>query len=1164
MRFRLLALERYGSLTDREIRFRQGARLHVVHGRNEAGKSTALAAIADLLFGFEHRTRFDFLHAAPDLRIGAEIVASGGEHLAFRRRKGRRDTLRGADETALGDDALTPFLGGVTRGVFTRAFGLSTETLREGAQDMLKADGDIGASLFAAASGLHEPSELRRHLDTEADAIFAPRAAKDRRFYQALDRFEAARKAMREDELRGADWKALNAGIAELADKLRDIDGQRSKTLAEKARLLRLKRLAPLARLFDQAVEALDDLGAVLAVPPGFAERLRRALAREVEANERRGATTHAVELLRREREALSVDDALVARAAEIAEQFAKTGQYAKAKEDLPGVDREAEGLRQDLEALARRLGLACAADIDRHLPSDADLAALRGLCKEGQALEVELAGLSASLARERQAHGALAREAVERGGTAQDPEPLRERLAAFEPGLRRLEQKADLQRAIEQEARAIAEAALRLDPSVAALDALAAVPLPAPETIARFRRDFDRLGKTLDRAREAAQAAARACLEIETALERLSAGRKLPSSEAIAAERSGRDAEWAKLRAALHGAALAPAARSSSVAGFERHLAEADRLADEALGDAKRVAEHALQQRNLGAARERQAKAQAALAEIEAQERELTGAWRAAFASSGVSPLTPAEMAPWSAAVAALLDRRTQLDERRQKLMGLEQEGQSLLPGLREMAQAIGLQAVAPAGLDEAPALIAGRLEARLRRLSDAWQAARGLAARIDASRARVEELEASLQEASNRSHQWTQRWRAGLPKLGLAPATTLAAAEAAIKAWDEVPDAMRLIAREERRIAGMRRDNLDFERRTMELMRALAPDLVEAPAQIATKALHERAAAAAQAAARRRDYDTRLSSAIETDRLADEGLAEARAALAGLAAEAGLGESGSLQAVLMRLDRHAALRAELRDRHENMLSLADGLDEESIKTELAGFDADTLEQRLSELERETERLELESKESFAEHDREVRRRAALELGAGAELAAQKRRNAEGELAAAARDWAVLKLGALLLGRAIERHREAAHNPLMARAGEVFATLTGGAFSGLGSLYDEGDLPLLVARRANGAGLRIEALSEGTRDQLYLALRLAYVESYASRLEPPPFIADDIFVTFDDERTAHGVAALAEIGANLQCILFTHHRRTAEIAAERLGDEADIIELQD
>ena len=178
MRLVGLDLERYGAFTDRSIRFREDARLHVLYGRNEAGKSTALAAITDLLFGFEHRTGFDFLHAASDLRIGARILGRDGEALAFRRRKGRRGHLDRANDKALRDDALAPFLEGLTRDVFTRAFGLSTMTLRQGAQEMLRVDGEVGATLFAAASGLREPGELRSALNAEAEPIFAPRASK--------------------------------------------------------------------------------------------------------------------------------------------------------------------------------------------------------------------------------------------------------------------------------------------------------------------------------------------------------------------------------------------------------------------------------------------------------------------------------------------------------------------------------------------------------------------------------------------------------------------------------------------------------------------------------------------------------------------------------------------------------------------------------------------------------------------------------------------------------------------------------------------------------------------------------------------------------------------------------------------------------------------------
>ena len=61
-------------------------------------------------------------------------------------------------------------------------------------------------------------------------------------------------------------------------------------------------------------------------------------------------------------------------------------------------------------------------------------------------------------------------------------------------------------------------------------------------------------------------------------------------------------------------------------------------------------------------------------------------------------------------------------------------------------------------------------------------------------------------------------------------------------------------------------------------------------------------------------------------------------------------------------------------------------------------------------------------------------------------------------------------------------------------------------------------------ARRADGDDWPLAALSEGARDQLYLALRLAFLEDYARRSEAPPFIGDDLFASFDDRRVAAGL----------------------------------------
>jgi uncharacterized protein YhaN len=160
------------------------------------------------------------------------------------------------------------------------------------------------------------------------------------------------------------------------------------------------------------------------------------------------------------------------------------------------------------------------------------------------------------------------------------------------------------------------------------------------------------------------------------------------------------------------------------------------------------------------------------------------------------------------------------------------------------------------------------------------------------------------------------------------------------------------------------------------------------------------------------------------------------------------------------------------------------------------------------------------------------------------------------------ARQWAVRKIAATMLSTAIEKHREAQSDPLLVRAGVLFRTLTSEAFSGLLQDYGEDDQPRLVGVRRSGERVAINGMSEGTRDQLYLALRLAYIEDYADRAEPVPFIGDDIFQTFDDERTASGIAAFASTARLFQPILFTHHTSVVNIARRALGADLDYLEL--
>src|SRR5262249_51199217 len=152
-----------------------------------------------------------------------------------------------------------------------------------------------------------------------------------------------------------------------------------------------------------------------------------------------------------------------------------------------------------------------------------------------------------------------------------------------------------------------------------------------------------------------------------------------------------------------------------------------------------------------------------------------------------------------------------------------------------------------------------------------------------------------------------------------------------------------------------------------------------------------------------------------------------------------------------------------------------------------IKNFNPDLANGALKNLEIENEQIDHHAKEIFAAHKQALAEREALEEGVGAEVAAMQRRSAEAELLAAAHEWSVLKLGSLLLTTAIERQRTSQQDPLMLRAGELFATITGGSFSGLGQEFDDEDVPKLIGRRPKGEHVYVTAMSEGARDQLYL-----------------------------------------------------------------------------
>lgn len=77
----------------------------------------------------------------------------------------------------------------------------------------------------------------------------------------------------------------------------------------------------------------------------------------------------------------------------------------------------------------------------------------------------------------------------------------------------------------------------------------------------------------------------------------------------------------------------------------------------------------------------------------------------------------------------------------------------------------------------------------------------------------------------------------------------------------------------------------------------------------------------------------------------------------------------------------------------------------------------------------------------------------------------------------------------------------------------------------------------------AAGESLPVEVLSRGTREQLFLSLRLALASSYARRGAPLPLVLDDVLVNFDADRAKAAATVLRDFAAEgRQLLVFTCH----------------------
>lgn len=1159
MRFERLYLKAYGPFTARVVDLprARGGDLQILYGPNEAGKSTVLGGVTDFLFGFGHRSEAAFVHEHKALRVGAALALDGAEVLHALRRKGRKHTLFPIDAasgeeitaTPLDEQVLARQLQGLDRDLYRHLFGLDLEHLVAGGRALLAGEGEVGQSLFQAAAGVASLKTLGDALAAEAAALFKPRGTTGT-LNVALREYEEQRRVLREATVRTGAWEQAER---ELQDARARYEHCRNALAGARARREQLARIAsnlPLIAERAAVVEALEALHAVPELAPDAGERRAAAQARLRSATRAHAGAEAELERLQAAAARIHVPAALLEQAAAIERLYREIGACARARERRGRQHATREQALAQARAILAEVAPGTAIATARELLPAQTVAAritdLAGLCSR---LEAEAEAVEREMLQRR---AALERTCAQRAAL-----PAAIDLATLQPRLAEFERVAAL---ADRAQRGAAEAeALRAGVSRAAAalghaepERLARLAVPVPQVVADFESEFAALDEAA-RLLEEQQRARRQDLErVRQALEALRAGGEVVTQAEVAAARRRRDGGWALVRRVhIDGAPGGGADEAAAYAGtgsladaFEAAIAEADRLADLLHADVERATRAGEARQRVAQMEAAQAQDQSARQALAVRRAELERRWAQVLAPLGQTDLGPAAAREW-------LHRHAQFSADYERLGRLEAELASLQAEQQHLAR-VAAEALASCGApasggDETLAAAVQRLRGIATAAADAAARRQGLDEQIEAAGRELDALAVRGAQARAALEKWRAAWAEAVTTVHLPATASVAEARVRLDQLHELRAALATLADAERELAALEATVSAFEREAQAVAAAAGEPFAGGTAEQAVEALHAALAAARSAAQARRETGEAIASReLEREQARRERQA-AEQELEALVLAAGCATVQALPEIEARAQDRRDLRQRL-DGLERTLVQQNACPVADVVAAAAAAEPEGVARDIAALDLDLERLDAEVQEANTALVEARQRFEAMDGGARAAEAQQELASLAARIAGAGRACARARLAGAVLERVVQRYRERHQGPLLSRAAQIFAALTAGSFAGLDVDYDD-ERQVILGVRPGGARVSVAGMSQGTRDQLYLALRLATIEHHLAGRGPFPVIIDDLLVQFDDERALAALRELLQLARRTQVLFFTHHRHLLELA---------------
>lgn len=1142
MRLRRLDLTRFGHFTDVSLDF--GARepdkpdLHIVFGPNESGKTTALNAWLDLLFGIPTRSQYNFLHNYDNMRIGACLEIDGAEHELVRVKK-RRNDLLDASGHPVNPTILARALGGMNREQYRAMFSLDDETIEKGGDDILASDGDLGQLLFSAAAGL---SDLSGVLD-KARAVaeeFHKKSARKSFLAEARRKLKTLDGQIRDLDLNASRFRSLRAALVTAETDEKTARKNRDDLIGDKARLESVIECLPLLAELNglhSDLEAVEDHTVFQEAWPEQARGLRE---RMVAATSTQNAAQDTRERLREKQAKITLDPDILAVRQEIEQLMdVPRSRALTAQDDVPKREQELKDLSVDIEQAMRNLGLI---EIDPANLAEPVLGRLERLANEVNAACNALENARQEESDTKEELDEISEDEAEKNQAIPLADDLRTLLERLEPEalITRL---FEANSAVTREKNTVAEALASLVPWHGDADQLP-VALMTEDQARRVADAHNDLKDAHKAARQDFDKAARELAGIEARLDTMKTDAGLFSDEDKQEARTHRDSVWNE-----HAGALT----HETADRFHDEMLRVDAIQDAQLEAADRLAR--LRELQLNAADLTAQKAQWKT-QVETQAQALE-AEQDAFADilKGLSlpgSFDPNDLQPWLKSLAGAYKATAALAQAQEALTLAQADIAQAEAALRK-----ALCATANSGdLSDLTRLARQTLEdtGRAQERARAIEAAR---AKLKKRKQKVGELERRLSDAEA---EWRVQADASPLKLD-DPSGFYDALPILRNLGPRLPKREKLSGR----IEAMKKDTDDFAKTVRDLNARLGGELHDEDFILAQQ-LIDRLKSAEQAGHDLQTLKTQIQE--QEDMLVSVGkeFKNIAAAVEEMATAfpdaAAIKTTEEMRTAVSNAEKADGLRQGIADLQRRIM-LRLGQDEFNAALEpLENTDIPAATARMQAVKADL--AEASNTLEGTIGDLRAARDALAAVGGDDAVARlqEKRQVLLLDMAEQAKNSLRLRLGILLAEQALTRYRETHRSGMLAATEQAFTKLTAGRYARLVTQPDGQNEVLLAVRGEDNRSISAAKMSKGTRFQLYLALRLAGYGQFVTDGTLLPFIADDILETFDNTRTSAALDLLGQISQSGQALYFTHHEHVVDLARERLGDGCQIHDL--